>query len=129
MPQLSTKEQSAIEKVLHAGGTATDAWKATNAAREKKDVPPIGCDAVHRFVKGKTHPRDHVEKRGRKEILSKADLRKLDQTRIRLLKKSNNETRVTYKDVAESSGLDQKVSGAREIRSSLPPRFLLGLLP
>ena len=41
------------------------------------------------------------EKRGKKQILSKACQRKLEQARKRMLKRADGDVRVTYKDIME----------------------------
>ena len=43
---------------------------------------------------------------GRKRALSKADIRKLDSARRRLIKGAKNQKRVTYKDVIIEAGFE-----------------------
>ena len=103
---LSAKELRLIDDVLRTEkGTPTDALRRVNSNRQKMGVREVGKDAVHRYVRGATHPRGAVEKRGRKRGLSQDDVRKLDQARRRLIKRARNETRVTYADIIEEAGL------------------------
>ena len=71
----------------------------------KKGIRQIEKSAVHRYVKGSTHKRDATEKRGRKNLLSRRDVRKLDQARRRLITNADNEDRITYANVVEEAGL------------------------
>ena len=76
--QITEAEQSLIEKVYQSG-TATDALQAVNKARAAKSVPLLEKSSVHRFVKGKSHKRCAKETRGRKQLLTKMQLLRLDQ--------------------------------------------------
>ena len=103
--QLTTAEQTVIDAILRKHGRASDALRFINLQRAKGGVRPIGKNAVHRFVKGVTHKRGVSEARGRKRVLSKLDVRKLDKARRRLIKIADNEWRVTYKEIVKEAGL------------------------
>ena len=86
-----------------------DALRVVNAKREAAGIEDlIHKTTLHRFVNSKTHRRGRKETRGRKKLLTKADLLKLEQTRRRLIKTSQK--RVCYADVLKASGLKRKAS-------------------
>ncbi len=60
---------------------------------------------VYLYLKGLSHKRGATEKRGRKRALSKRDVRTLDAARRRLIKRADNEVRVTYADIVKEAGL------------------------
>jgi hypothetical protein len=88
--------------------SATDALKQINELRKKAKVKLVHKSTVHRYAGGLTHKRGAVEKRGRKKVLSKLDVRRLDQWRRRLVKRADNTYRVTYKEVIKEAALPQK---------------------
>ena len=96
--QLTPQEQQRIRQVIGNQGAPTQALNRINATRRSKDIRETDKSTVHRFCRGLTHKASAVEKRGRKRILSRADVRKLDNTRRRLIKKTKNEKMVKYGD-------------------------------
>ena len=52
--------------------------------------------------------RGRKEKRGRSRSLSRGDVRKLMQTRRRLIKAADNEYRVTYEDIIDAASLESE---------------------
>ena len=95
--QLTVQEQSLIDEfVRKSKGSAADALKRVSANRCKRGIRQLEKSAAHRFVKGGTHKRNAEETRGRKSLLTKKHVLKLDQARRRLIIKANNENRVTY---------------------------------
>ena len=104
--QLTVKELTLADATLRNGGSPTDAWRAINAKRVEAQIRQVGKGAVHRYVKGSTHKRGAVERRGRKGQLTKQDVRRLDLTRRRLVKRADNAVRVTYADVVKEAGLE-----------------------
>ena len=109
--QLTVDEQSQIDNVMRKeDGSATDALRRINEERRKKKIREVHRSSVFRYAQGLSHKRGAVEKRGRKRSLSKQDVRKLDQTRRRLIRQAENEKRVTYEDVVEEAGLSHSPS-------------------
>ena len=103
---LTCEELSRIDNILRTEkGSATDALRLINAERRKTKVREVDKSTVYRYVKGLTHTRGVAETRGRKRSLSKTDISKLDKARRRLIKRANNEYRVTYKDVISEAGM------------------------
>ena len=82
-----------------------DALRAVNRERVRVGVAEIDKCTVYRYVKGATHNLGTVEARGRRSSLSKADVRKLDLARRRLIKRANNQARVTYAAVVADAAL------------------------
>ena len=104
--QLTLEEQSRIDEVMRKEkGSATDALRRINEERRKYNIREVEKSTVHRYAKGLTHKRGAVETRGRKRSLSKQDVRKLDQARRRLIKRANNQHRVTYEAIVEEADL------------------------
>ena len=107
--QLTQAERVTIDRlILQDKSTPTEALDHINAARRRRKEPEVGKGSVHRYVKGLTHKLGAVEKRGRKRSLSPRDVRALDQARRRLIKKANNNVRVTHADVVEEAGVGEK---------------------
>ena len=97
---------SVIDEVIRKEkGSPTDAWRRINRDRRATKVKCVHKTAVHRYANGATHKRGAVETRGRKRALSKGDVRKLDLARRRLIKKEDNQHRVTYEDIMEEASL------------------------
>ena len=88
-----------------SGGGVGAAIRAINKKRKARGVAPIHQSSVYRYVQGISHPAGAAETRGRKRSLSAQDVRKLDRTRKRLVKKANNEYRVTYADVVAAADM------------------------
>ena len=86
-------------------GSATDALRRVNEQRRAANIRRVNKSTVHRYAAGITHKRGAVEKRGRKRALSKQDVRKLDQARRRLIKKEDNQHRVTYEAIVDEASL------------------------
>ena len=109
--QLTAAERRVIDNMVRVKkASPTDAFLKINEKRIKSNIRPVEKSCVHRFVKGSTHKLVTQETRGRKPILTKKDVNKLDQARRRLIRRADNDSRVTYTDVLEESGLTGKVS-------------------
>jgi hypothetical protein len=118
-PHLSSAEQGLVLKLVSkAGNTPADAVREVNKRRAKQGTPPVAKTTVYRYTKGDTHRPMQKEKRGRPKALSRLDIRKLDQSRRRLIKKAKNEHPVTYKEIAEEAGLHEK-AGERTVADGL----------
>ena len=103
---MTVDEQNVIDNVMRKEkGTATDALRRINEQRQEANIKCIDKSAVHRYAQGLTHKRGAEEQRGRKRALSKQDVRTLDQARRRLIKRENNQHRVTYESVVEEAAL------------------------
>ena len=103
--QLTVAERSRINSLMcSAGASATDALRAIN--KERKIVAKVDISTVYRYAKGSTPKLGAAEARGRPKSLSKGQIRRLDQARRRLIKRANNQTRVTYAAVIAEAALD-----------------------
>jgi hypothetical protein len=101
---LTPTEQDLIRKEANAhvnGGKA--ACKEVNRRRARKDIDEISYSAVCRFLAGETHLQGKAEVRGRDSVLTNKDKHTLDITRQKLVKKANNQYRVTYEDVVNDA--------------------------
>ena len=71
-------------------------------------IEPVASSTVYRFIHGHTHARGATERRGRRAVLSKKDVSKLDKACKRLLKRSDSYRPVTYEAIQEEAGLQGK---------------------
>ena len=117
MPQqLSVAEQNLINRMVRSERKSpSEAWKALqnrrNAGQGKgKRVKGPSKHAVYDYVHGKTHVQGVSETRGRRNTLTKADVRKLMQTRKRLIRQAKGEKRIRYSDIFEEAALETQVS-------------------
>ena len=108
MPQLTSAEQNLVDSITRAQRkSGADAWRAVNKLREHKGIGIVSVTAVHNYVNGITHTRGRPERRGKGQSkLATSHVGKLMAVRRRMIKKANNEKRVTYADVIAEAGLD-----------------------
>ena len=100
MPQLATAEMAVIDRIVRTEKkSGTIALKRVNDTRKKKGIDPIGHSAVFNFINGVTHQRGETDNRGPNQVVKNSHVRKLMITRRKLIKKANNDYRVTYDDV------------------------------
>jgi hypothetical protein len=133
--QLTVEEQRQINKwVGHEKKSGAAVVKLLNKQRLARKQPHIEKSAVYRFIAGETHSKDSPESRGRDETLTRADTRKLQQARRRLLREADSEHRVTWQDVLDEAALDSAPC-LRVVQDALrstgvrfrPPRRKIGL--
>ena len=109
--QLSQKERITIDGMIRREkASATEAWRRINRDRVRLGVPEVGKSAVHRYARGVTHKLGAEENRGRKHALNEANIKALEQARLRLIKKADNEYRVTWANIVSEAGLEGVVS-------------------
>ena len=108
--QLTVNELEVIDNTLRReGGKQVDALNKINAKRKQAKTPVVDKGTISRYVRGRSHSRSKVDRRGAKRKLSKRDARTLDQTRRRLIKAADNEYRVTYQDIISEASLGSTV--------------------
>ena len=106
---LTDPEKELIDSIARRKtGTVDQALDAVNAARAKQDKDEITRSPVYRYIKGMTHKRAAPEQRDRKPLVTKGVIRRLQQARRRLLKKADSEERITYADIQEEAGYEQR---------------------
>ena len=117
MPQLSPKEIDLIRTLAGKGELSTEIVKKLGALRKKqakalrvkpggrarKPVAPPDVTTVRSLVKAKTHRAGVTEKRGRKRILTKRMILKMNRVRKSLYKKAAGEKEVRWKDISKSA--------------------------
>ena len=109
--QLTPSERRVIDNMVRVKkASPTDALLKINEKRMKSNLRPVEKSCVHRFVKGSTHKLTTQETRGRNTVLTKKDINSLDQARRRLIRRADNDARVTYSDVLKEAGFTDKVS-------------------
>ena len=108
MLQLTLQAEVLIDHELRSKVSPTAALRTVTVARKNRGNQEALKQTVYRYINGQTHRRGRAEKRGRKRALTKADVRKITQTRRRLIKEATGEYRVTYGHAREVSGLKKK---------------------
>ena len=109
MVQLSIRDQLWLEKALRKFGATVSAVHSEFNSTRRAGQAPVSRSTVQRFAAGKTHRRGSVEKRGRKRVLKAVHVRQLQQARVRLVRRVDNEERITYADVQKEAGLEGPV--------------------
>ena len=90
--QLTVAEQEQIRKLSgHEKKKGTDVIKLLNKNRKARRQSFVEKSTVYRFIRGETHVRGVPETRGRHKVLSRSDIRKLQQARRRLLREADSE--------------------------------------
>ena len=106
LPHMTVKEMTIADGILRTtDGNATSALARVNVVRAKQEMELLGLSAMCRYIEGDTHKRGRKETRGRKQILKRGGLQKLDRARVRLIKRADGEERVTYADVIAEASL------------------------
>ena len=104
---LSADELDNIQKWKSAGVATRVIHDRLLKARRRKSKRrgETGPDitTVRRAVRGTSFKRARVETRGAKKILSTANLHAVDRARLRLIKKTNNDSEVHWEDVMRVS--------------------------
>lgn len=109
--QLNMKERVAIDRMMRRDKASTaEAWRRISRDRVRLSVAEVGKCAVHRYARGATHKLGAVEKRGRQHVLRNADVWALDKASLRLIKKADNEHRVTWAHAVKEAGVEGVVS-------------------
>lgn len=109
--QLTAKEQEQIKKWAgHDKMKGSKIINMLNKNREGRGDTPVEKSTVYRFLRGETHVRGAPETRGRPNILTRQDIRKLQQARRRLIRNADSEERVTWQDVLDEADLDSAPS-------------------
>ena len=86
-PHLTLAEQDSIVKWKAAGNSTPVIHTKIKASRQRIRVAPLDITVVRRFLKGKTHRRGVVEKRGRKRSWTRANVLKANAVRKDKIKK------------------------------------------
>lgn len=110
---LTVREQSLLEKLTRTRKSTIHARAHVNRLRAARGIPPISVSTIARFFRGATHRRGMQERRGRRKLLKRVDVRTMEQARLRLLKqaaKPGNIRRVTHEQVQEEAGLQERCS-------------------
>ena len=90
---LTVDEQSLVDDIIKRQKlTPLKALAAVQAKRESRGEVGPTKHTIYRYLNSGTHLRGRKEKRGRSKSLSRGDVRKLMQTRRRLIKAADNAT-------------------------------------
>lgn len=121
MPQqLTPKECDKIDDIVrYQKLPAARAFEKINELREKNGEELIGYVSVCKYVKGIHHKRGVPEKRGRKAILKKRDVGKIDTVRKKLVKKKSKKgRRVVWQNLQDDAGYGGECS-LRTVQNAL----------
>ena len=78
MPQLTLNEEDLIDRELRKRAAPMEILTKVNSKRQKLKVELAAKQTIYRYINGDTHRRGRPEKRGRKKMLAKGDVRKID---------------------------------------------------
>ena len=116
---LTVDEQSLVDDIIKRQKLIPlQALAAVQAKRESRDEVGSTKHTIYHYFNGGTDLRGRKEKRGRSRSLSRGDVRKLMQTRRRLIKAADNEYRVTYEDIIDAASLESE-PGVRTVADAL----------
>ena len=105
-PHLTPAELDSIVQDVARCRAATDIHARIARAREACGVPAPQIWAVRRAMRGATHKRGVVETRGRKKALTPAQAKRLNASRLALLKQADGQREVTYKAITRKARVD-----------------------
>lgn len=98
-PHLTPAELDAIVQDVAHHRTAAEIHARIAAARGASGTPAPQIWAVRRAARGVTHKRSAMETRGRKKALTAAQVKRLNASRVKLVKQAGAQREVTYKDI------------------------------
>ena len=104
-PHLSPVELDFIMASLGRRQSAKEIHEAIKSRREAVGTEAPQIWAIRRACRGTTHRRGRSETRGPKNKLDKAQVRRLNDSRVRLLKTAKTEYEVTYQQILKSARL------------------------
>ena len=78
MPQLTLNEEDLIDRELRKRAAPMEILTKVNSKSQKLKVELAAKQTIYRYINGDTHRRGRPEKRGRKKMLAKGDVRKID---------------------------------------------------
>jgi hypothetical protein len=96
-PHLSDQELDKIQK--WQGLETTVILERLTKARERKGLGAPGLHVVQRALKGKTFRRGVTETRGRKKMLTRNNVKKLNSVRKDLIKKAKGEREIHWNEI------------------------------
>ena len=101
--RFAAEEMDSIQQWKADSWTPTDIH--TQLVKDRQRLRQKGPDltTVRRFLKAKTHKRSVTETRGRKRILSAANLKTMDRVRDELVAKSECQREISWDEVAHKS--------------------------
>ena len=117
--QLTIEEQDLVDKMVRKEKkSGMDAVRAINDQRRKQRIELADKTTIYRFINGETHRRGRPETRGCKRVLTQADVRRLDKTRLRLIKKAEGGRCVTHHDAHPAA---TRAAGSERLAGGLSP--------
>ena len=112
------------------GKEPIEIYEKLKQQQQRKQIQPPDLTTVRRALKGKTHRRAIKETRGRKKLLSAANIRKLNSVRKTLIKKAKGEREIHWKEIIAKAKVPpvEVTTAAKAVRnagflvSARPPR-------
>ena len=116
-PHLSPVELNLIMECLGRRQSLKDIHEVIKLEREAGGIEPPKIWAIRRACRGATHRRGRAETRGGKYRLNEAQVRRLNNTRIRLPKKAKVQYEVPYHKLLKSARLKvHRTTAARHLK-------------
>ena len=117
-PHLPAGELDLITHCLGKNQEPKEIQRVLNAQRQAKRIEIIKIWAIRRACRGVTHQRGRSDGRGKKQVITAAQVDRLNETRKRLLAKAKTEYEVPYHAILKSARLGvHRTTAARHLKS------------
>ena len=118
-PHLTKKEIDTLRVKSGEGKTPIEIHTWLEKARRRQGIESPNLTNVRKLLNGKTYKGNVREARGRKRILTRKHVLKLNTVRKRLLKKTDGEDKVTWGNILRVGRLAKKVSAVTVAKNFL----------
>jgi hypothetical protein len=95
-PHLTRVEQDKLLSWKNANVTVIDMHGRLEKRRERQGIDAPDLTTVRKFLKGKTHRRGRVDKRGQTPIFSRRNVLAMNRARVTLIKKCKNTKQIKW---------------------------------
>ena len=102
-PHLTRAEQDKLLSWKNANVSVPDMHSRLKKRRDRQDIATPDLTTVRKFLKGKTHRRGRVDKRGRKPIFSRRNVLAMNRARVALIKKCKNTKQVLWDSIMQKA--------------------------
>ena len=102
-PHLNAKEIDFIHDRAKKGDTPLTIHAKLSKLRARKNVASPDITNVRKALKGQTYRRSKIEARGRKRVLKKKHVLKVNSTRNKLIKEAQGEREVGWSEIIRKS--------------------------
>ena len=100
---MTEKELDYIRDRANKGDTPVQIHEKLSKCRARKNIVCPDLTNIRKSLKGQTHRRGKVETRGRKRVLTKKQVLKVNSTRKKLIKEAKGEREICWSEVIRKS--------------------------